>query len=179
MATPACLGTCARMDLPTALNVITTASVVIGVAFGLFEVRQALRARRDHAAVEVVRSVESPEIRRAVAQILELPIDADPQLVRGDPAVLDAARLVHWAGEMFGSIVFEGVVDLHTLDRMVGGWLRAAWLRLHRWVEADRVETRNVNIGEWWQWLYETLEANPDRGKAAGAHVTYRGKLRN
>jgi hypothetical protein len=167
------------MDLSIALNVVTTAAVVIGVVFGLFELRQALRARREHSAVEVVRSVESPEIRRAVAKVLELPIDADPQLIRSDPAVLDAARLVHWAGEMFGSVVFEGVVDLHTLDRMNGGWLRAAWSRLHRWVEADRVETRSVSIGEWWQWLYEMLEADPDRSKAAGAHVTYRGKLRD
>lgn len=166
------------MDLPTLLNAITTAAVVIGVGFGLFELRQALRARREHAAVEVVRSVESPEIRRAVLQVLTLPKDADPQVVRGDPTMLDAVVLVYWAGEMFGSIVFEGVVDLHTLDRMVGGWLRAAWLRLRPWVESERVESGNTNAGEWWQWLYDMLEANPDAGKAAGAHVTYRGRLR-
>jgi hypothetical protein len=59
---------------------------------------------------------------------------------------------------------------------MVGGWVRASWVRLRRWIAAERIETRNVNVGEWWQWLYEQLEADPDPGKALGAHVAYRGK---
>jgi hypothetical protein len=144
--------------------------------FGLAELRRAVRDRHDHAAIEVVRSVDSPEIRRAVVRILELSVDADPEVIRNDPTLIDAALLVYWAGEMFGSIVYEGVVELHTLDRMMGGWVRASWLRLRRWVEADRIETRNVNIGEWWQWLYERLEADPDPGKALGAYVSYRGR---
>ncbi len=75
-------------------------------------------------------------------------------------------------------MVFEGVVDQHMLDRMVGGWVRGSWLRLRRWVEAERSEARNPNVGEWWQWLYERLEADPDRGKARAAYVAYRGKHR-
>ena len=163
------------MDLATAANVATTVAVVIGVVFGLAELRRAVRDRRDQSAIEVVRSVESPEIRRAVIRILTLPVDTDPEVIRSDPAIADAAMLVYWASEMFGSIVFEGVVDLHVLDRIDGGWLRACWLRLRRWVEADRITTGNVNTGEWWQWLYERLEEDPDPGKALGAHVAYRG----
>ncbi len=30
------------------------------------------------------------------------------------------------------------------------------------------------NIGEWWQWLYELLEADP--GKQLGAHLAYKGR---
>ena len=90
--------------------------------------------------------------------------------------LLRAANLVHWASEMFGSIVFEGAVDLHTLDRSNGGWIRGCWLRLRRWVEAGRAAEDRVNVGEWWQWLYERLEADPDPSKSLGAHVFYRGK---
>ena len=164
------------MDLPTILNVITTAAVVIGVAFGIVELRRGLRSRRDQAAIEVVRAVESPEIRLAIARILDLPIDCDPQVINGDKAVLDAARLVYWASEMYGSIVFEGVVDLRMLDRIDGGWLRATWVRLRQWIESQRAA--NPNSGEWWQWLYDMLEAHPDPGKTASAHVFYRGRLR-
>ena len=90
--------------------------------------------------------------------------------------MLDAAMLVPFACEMLGSIVFEGVVELHTLDRMVGGWVRGSWVRLRRWVESERVEDRNANVGEWWQWLYEQLEADPASGKALGTHVANRCK---
>ena len=164
------------MDLATAANVATTLTVVIGVVFGLIELRRAVRDRHDHAAIEVVRSVDSPDIRRAVARVLELPDDADPDLIRRDPKLYDAAQLVYWAVEMFGSFVFERVVDLHTLDRMHGGWIRECWKRLHVWIESERVDARNANIGEWFEWLYTRLQADPDPGKALGAHVAYRDK---
>jgi len=166
------------VDLITAANIATTVAVIVGVVFGLAELRRGARDRRDRAAIEVVRSVQTQETFRAVGKILDLPADADPQLIRRDPALLEAAMLVYFACEMFGSIAFEGVVDLHTLDRMVGGWVRASWVRLHRWIESERVQDRSANVGEWWQWLYEQLEMDPDPGKALGAHVSYRGKRR-
>ncbi len=73
-------------------------------------------------------------------------------------------------------MVFEGVADLRQVDRMVGGLVRLTWRRLRRWVELER-ET-NPNTAEWWQWLYERLEADPDPSKALGAHVAYRGRRR-
>ena len=162
------------MDLNTLANLVTTVAVVIGVGFGLVEVRRAARERRDRAAVEVVRSVQTQDIQRAVGLIMNLPDDADPELIQQDAALRDAAMLVYFACEMFGTFVFEGVVELQTLDRMVGGWVRSTWRRLRRWIVAERLENRNVNEGEWWQWLYERLEAEPDPGKALGAHVAYR-----
>jgi hypothetical protein len=162
------------VDVNTLANLVTTAAVVIGVGFGLAEIRRSARDRRDRAAVEVVRSVQTQDIQRAVAAIMKLPDDADPELIRRDPALRDAAMLVYFACEMFGTFVFEGVVDLHTLDRMVGGWVRSTWVRLRRWIHAERVDNRNVNEGEWWQWLIERLEAHPDPGKYLGANVAYR-----
>jgi hypothetical protein len=166
------------MDAGMALDIATTSAIVFGVVFGLAQVRQAVRERRDHAAVDIVRTVQTQEVRRAVERVLRLPEGADPEVVRGDPDMLDAALAVDSACEMWGSMVFEGVVDQHLLDRMVGGWIRGTWTRLQRWVEAERAEKGNPNIGEWWQWLYERLQADPDLGKAQGAHVAYRGQRR-
>lgn len=163
------------LDLPTALNLITTLAVLIGLVFGLVQLRQAVRHRRDYAAVDIVRTVQSQEVRMAVAQVLKLPAAADPEVIRGDAALLKAALAVDSACEMWGSMVFEGVVDHHMLDRMVGGWVRGTWIRLAPWVEAERVDNRNPNVGEWWQWLFELMEADPDPGKDQGAHITYRG----
>ena len=167
------------MDLPVILNVVTTLAVVGGLAFGLFELRQALRARRDLAAVDVVRTVQTQEIRRAVTLVLALPNDVDPEIIRSDPQLQEAVLAIDSACEMWGAMVFEGIVDLHMLDRMVGGWVRGTWQRLRRYVDQERADSRSPNVGEWWQWLYEMLEASPDPGKARGAHVSYRGKLRH
>ena len=164
------------MDLDTAANLATTVAVVLGVAFGLAELRHAVRDRRDHAAVDIVRTVQTQEVRLAVGRILALPDDVDPAVIRGDAQLLQAALAVDSACEMWGSMVFEGVVDLHMLDRMVGGWVRGSWRRLRSWVEEERRRNRSPNVGEWWEWLYDRLESDPDPGKGAGAHVAYRGQ---
>ena len=163
-------------NLIAAVEVFTAIAVVIGIIFGLIELRQATRNRRDLAAVDIVRTVQTQEVRQAVRLIFDLPLDADPQLIRNDPELLAAALAVDSACEMWGCMVFEGVVDHKLLDRMVGGWVRGTWARLRAWVESERVETQSVNVGEWWQWLYELLEADPDLGKKLGAHISYRGK---
>lgn len=164
------------MDLATAANLATSVAVIVAIILGIVELRRAARERRDRAAIEIVRSVQTQETFRAVGMILNLPDDVDPQVVRSDSALFDAAMLVYFACEMFGATVFERVVDLHTFDRMVGGWVRATWVRLRRWVQSERLEDRSANVGEWWQWLYEQLEADPDPGKAMGAHIAYRGQ---
>ena len=112
----------------------------------------------------------------AVRLVFDLPENADPETIRNDPALLAAALAVDSACEMWGCMVYERVVDHRVLDRMVGGWVRGTWIRLRVWVESERKEARNVNVGEWWQWLYELLEVDPDPGKKLGAHVAYRGK---
>jgi len=166
------------MDAALALNIATTSALVGGIALGLAEVRRAAQARRDLAAVDIVRTVQTQEVRRAVERVLRLSDGADPAVIRADPDVLDAALAVDSACEMWGSMVFEGVVDQYLLDRMVGGWIRGTWTRLQRWVDAERAEKGNPNVGEWWQWLYERLQTDPDLGKVQGAHVAYRGRRR-
>ena len=166
------------MDAALALDIATTSALVGGIALGLAEVRRAAQARRDLAAVDIVRTVQTQEVRRAVERVLRLSDGADPAVIRADPDVLDAALAVDSACEMWGSMVFEGVVDQYLLDRMVGGWIRGTWTRLQRWVDAERAEKGNPNVGEWWQWLYERLQTDPDLGKVQGAHVAYRGRRR-
>ena len=163
------------VDLNQLADLATALAVVIGVVFGLIQLRQAISARRDLAAVDIVRTIQTQEVRRAVERILKLPDDADPKLIREDAALLQAALAVDSACEMWGCMVYENVVDQRMLDRMVGGMIRATWRRLRRWIEAERIASRMPNVGEWWQWLYERLEADPDTSKAKGAHVAYRG----
>lgn len=166
------------IDVSTLVNVVSAIAVVAGVAFGIIQLRQSVRDRKNAAAVAIVGTVQTQEVRQAVRTILGLPNEVDPEVVRTDPELLDAALAVDSACEMWGSMVYEDVVDRHMLDRMVGGWIRATWSRLSTWVEAERRELDNPNIAEWWQWLVEILEDDPDPGKQLGAHIAYRHRTR-
>lgn len=163
-------------DWGTFTNVLSAIAVILGIPFALLQLHHANRSRRDRAAVDIVRTVQTQEVRRAIERVLRLPDNAPPEMIKGDPAMLDAALAVDSACEMWGCMVFERVVEHRLLDRMVGGWVRASWRRLNRWVEAERAEKQNPNIAEWWQWLYELLERDGDPGKSRGAHLAYRGQ---
>ena len=166
------------VDVATMVNVVSAVAILSGVIFGVAQLRQSVQDRRDAAAVDVVRTVQTQEVRLAIRRVLELSDDTAPATIRHDSVLLEAALAVDSACEMWGSMVYEGVVDHQMLDRMVGGWVRGTWSRLRRWVEEERVELNNPNVGEWWQWLFELLEEDPDPGKALGAHVAYRQKRR-
>jgi hypothetical protein len=174
---PALLDT-PTIDLSNVLALISTIAVVFGVVFGLIELRQVLRQRRDQVAIDIIRTYLTQDIKRSLARVMTLPDDADPSLVNENPLMFEAVLAADSACEAWGSMVFEGVVDLHMFDRMAGGQVRGSWRRLRRWVEHQRELERSPNVGEWWQWLYERLEEDPDPGKAAGAHVSFRGWTR-
>jgi len=144
----------------------------------LIELRNAIRSRRELAAIDIVRAVQTQEIRRSVATIMAMPDDLAAEVVRSDPKLLDAALAVDSACEMWGSIIYEGIADLHTVDRMCGGVVRGCWQRLRLWFADDRLRNRSPNEGEWFEWLYNMLEADPAPGKLEGAHVSYRGRTR-
>ena len=167
------------MDLATVVNGVSAVAVVAGVVFAVVQLGQSNRERRDTAAVTVVGTVQTQEVRQAVRVILALPSRVDPETINSDPELLDAALAVDSACEMWGSMVYEGVVDHQLLDRMVGGWVRGTWDRLSLFVETERAKLDSPNVGEWWQWLVEVLEADPDPGKKLGAHVAYRNKLKH
>lgn len=166
------------MSVDSLVDIVSAVAVVIGVWFAVIQLRQSNIQRKDHAAVDIVRTVQTQEVRQAVRLVFTLPQDADPALINDNKEMLNAALAVDSACEMWGCMAFEGVVDHKMLDRMVGGWVRGTWVRLHLWVEQERVTAGNVNVGEWWQWLFELLEADPDEAKKVGAHVAYRGACR-
>lgn len=149
-------------------------AVLFGVLFAIVQLRDVRNQRRDAAAVDIIRAVQTQEIRRAAYTVLALPNTVAPDRIRSEPKLLEAALAMDSACEMWGSMVFEGVVPLQMLDRMAGGWVSGAWAKLHAWVEDERKRTGNVNIAEWWQWVVERLAENPDPGKAAGAYLSYR-----
>ncbi len=89
-----------EFDFTTAVEMATAVAVVIGIVFGLIQLHQAVRNRRDYAAVDIVRTVQTQEVRMAVRLVFDLPENADPETIRNDPALLAAALAVDSACEM-------------------------------------------------------------------------------
>ena len=63
------------MSLASALQVIETLAVVIGVAFGLLQLRQLRHQREVQAGLELLAPLQTPEVTEALLIIHGLPDD--------------------------------------------------------------------------------------------------------
>ncbi len=58
--------------------------------------------------------------------------------------------------------------------RHFGGSVVLLWRKLATWVEESRQESSQDTVYEWFQWLAERLQEQPEFDMLAGAHVKHR-----
>lgn len=162
------------MTLDLGLQVVTLVTVIAGFAFGIMEVRRARQGRADKGARDVLSLAVSPDHIEAAYAILELPVDAGPELVENSPELKRLANTLMVQYEYLGNLVYQRIVPLETLDLLVGGIIRASWKRLKPYIEEQRRKKNFPNIAEWFQWLVEQLEKYGRPEKALGTHVAFK-----
>jgi hypothetical protein len=164
------------MDLATWADIAEVAGLVAilgGGGLALLQMRNAHRQRADQAAIEMVRSLQGPELIDEMYVFLDHP-SLTPAQVRADPRLEQAAIHAIFVFETLGIMVYERTLRLAVLDRMLGGFIRSIWQRIQPWVEDERQRTGVVNHAEWTEWLVDQLMAHPEPSKKVGAYVAYR-----
>ena len=161
------------MQPTTVAAMISSASMVTGIVFGSLTLRQWSRTRSLTAAVELVRTLQTPDFTRSIARIVELPLDVEPEVIRADPTLVAAVFVVTHALESLGVLVFHRLLPLHVVEHFVGGYVSGSFRRVKPYVIARREVLGNM-FGEWYQWLAEQLERHPSPGKALGAPTAFR-----
>ena len=148
-------------------------AVLVAVVFGTLTIYQWQRTRYLAAAAELVRTIQTPEFTRAVARIVDLPVEQDAKALLGDREVMASFYAVSHVFESLGVLVFHRLLPLHLVDHLCGGYVRATWKRVKPIVVSQR-GTLGAMFGEWYQWLAERIEQYPAPGKDVGAPVAFR-----
>jgi hypothetical protein len=143
-------------------------AVLVAVVFGTLTLIQWQRTRFLSAAAELVHTMQATEFTRAIARLMELPVDAPAERVLEDKETAAALYLVSHMFESLGVLVYHRLIPLHLVDHLIGGYVRASWKRVHVAITARRV-TFGAMFGEWYEWLYDRLEQYPAPGKKDGA----------
>jgi len=155
-------------------GIATAVAVFIALVFGIAQVRLQAAQRRETATTVTVGEFLQPGLVESADLILQLEDDADPAAITSNERIRRAVLHVNFAIEYLGAYVYDGTLDLHSVDRFIGGFVRVGWRKLRRYMDAERARLGTPNIGEWWQWLVERLDEDPAPGKALGAHVAFR-----
>jgi hypothetical protein len=143
-----------HLDLASALNLISTLAIVGALIFTGLQVREANRARRDQASVAVIQATQSESWTRALDLLGRLPENAGIREI--EEASPETQRALFEFGvrlETIAYMVYRRIVDLHTVDELIGGVTLMFWSRAKMWTDQQRERTGNAKFLEWCQWL--------------------------
>lgn len=146
------------MSWDLALQAIETAAVVIGVAFGLIQLRQ-LRHQRDvQAGLELLAPLQAPDSTEALLIVHELPdaLAGDELRQRLGPQYKSAMATLGLF-ESLGPIVARGHVPIEMYAEFYRGPTVLCWRKFKRHIEEQR-QRGWPTLFEWLQWLAERME---------------------
>jgi hypothetical protein len=159
----------------TALQLISTLTLLFGVCFGLLQLRLNRAQSERDSALELLRSFQTPEFAHALLLIFALPDDLPKAQIEerlGSDVPTVYALLTTW--ESLGILVFREEVSLALVDDFFSGPILLSWRKLRRYVEEQRQEQGRETIEEWFQWLAERMEERESRQRPIPAHVMHK-----
>src|SRR4030081_371571 len=144
-----------HFDFASALNLVSTVTLIAALIFPGMQVRAANRARRDQAAVTVIETAALSENSARFLELLsEIPDGASATVIENlDAETRRQSFLCGRRVEVIGCMVFPGLVDVHTVHDLAGGAILSFWSRAKNWSEERRKRTGHDEFLEWCEWL--------------------------
>jgi len=145
------------MSWQSVLQIIETSAVVIGVAFGLVQLRQLRHQREVQAGLELLAPLQTPEVAEALLIIHDLPDNlTGDELRKRLCAQYKSAMATLGLLESLGPSVARGHVPIEMYAEFYRGPTVLCWRKFKRSIEEER-ERGWPNLFEWLHWLAERM----------------------
>jgi len=146
------------MDLAIIFDVIKTVSVIIGIIYGMIQLRQYQSDRRREGALLVLNSFQTPKFIRGLMRVVQMPDGLDLKGVKdylGDD--LEVVMSVLLTFERIGVLVYQRELTLDVVDNALSGPIVISWKKLAKTVFELRDSQNRETSYEWYQWLVERM----------------------
>ncbi len=135
-------------------NIALTLTFVIGLVFGIVQVKVAERDRRERLTIEILRAFQTREFAEFISffrkeRLPQSQGDLDAMSEREQILYMQFSQQM----ESLGILVAENIIDLDLVDKTLGDFVAIAWKKY----EARFIEARKNDpfLGEYFQWLAE------------------------
>src|SRR5438552_14764624 len=124
-----------HLDFASALNLVSTITLIGALVFTGLQVRAANRARREQAAVTVIETAALSENSARFLELLsEIPEGASATVIeRLDADMRRQSFLFGLWVEIIGYMVFHGLVNVQTVNDLAFGAILSFWSRARNW----------------------------------------------
>jgi len=164
------------LTLPALANlaeIVGASSILTGLVFGWFQIRQYRAQQRDAVAINLAQTFYSRDLARAVTLLQSVPdgITLEELRARGDEYV-EAAITVTTSFETMGLLIFKRIAPMDLVLDLAGGIVTTMSRKLARWQADVRTEQNQPSWGEWFEWLGD--KASESKTSSEPAHIRYR-----
>jgi hypothetical protein len=147
-------------DIITAVaNVAIALTFVAGLVFGIAQVREAARDRRERLTLEALRNFQTREFAAHIYHIISHQMPASNAELRALPAD-EQIMFIEFGQQMesLGLLVAEDLISIDLVDRTLGSFVTTAWGKYKTVFLDMREKTPDPFLGEYFQWLAERID---------------------
>jgi hypothetical protein len=139
-------------------NVAIALSFIVGLIFGLAQVRAATRDRRERLTLETLREFQSREFVELMRHVSFQVIPSSRDAMLALP-INEQTMLIQFAQEMesLGILVAEKLINIDLVDKTLGSFVTTAWEKYKTMYLDIRQKQPDPFLGEYFQWLAEQI----------------------
>jgi hypothetical protein len=146
------------IDWAFLIDIISTAAVIIGIGFGINQLRQYQSSRKSDSSQYLLNSYQTAEFLKGICHILSLPDGlTKKEIEEREGDAVSVIYLVMSTFESIGILVFQNEIPMDMVDAAFSGPLLVSWQKLKLYVSGIREEHQRETMFEWYQWLIERL----------------------
>jgi hypothetical protein len=171
--------TIGEIPLATLANlaeIIGAFSILTGLVFGFFQIRQYRIQQRHAVAINLAQTFYNRDFAGALALLQSVPDGVGLQEMRDRGAEYEQAALsICTSFETMGLLVYKRIAPLDLVLDLAGGIVSVMCRKLRPWMNELREEQGQPSWGEWFEWLGDrALEFKDNQEPAHIAHKSWK-----
>lgn len=163
------------MELSLIFQLISTTAVILGILFGLLNLRNFQLMRKREAAILMLNSFQTTDFVRGLMLMFDLPGEIDMKTIKSLPKEdYLAFYILLGTWERLGILVHRREIQIDLVDDAFGGTILVSWQRLEGFVAQFRKASKRDTAFEWFQWLAERIQEREHTDAAIPAYKRFK-----
>ena|ERR1700722_3001716 len=137
-------------------NIALTLTFIVGLIFGIAQVKAAERDRRERLTLETLRNFQTREFAELIQFITTAEFPKTQDEMNSRP-VEQQVMIIQFSQQMesLGILVAENLIDLELVDKTLGSFVTTTWKKYKGMFSLIRES--DPYLGEYFQWLAQRI----------------------
>ena len=150
------------MDITSFSAVVAAISVVVGVIFAIFQMRDAAKTRHTELIIQLnpALKVTMSEVIENISKIWNMEFKDYKEYLEnyGDPLSDKALHTVTGYYDGFGYLLYKRLIDIDTIEYIISGSSTNVWEKVKPIIEGMRKQYNLPELSKWFEYLNEEMQ---------------------